>query len=51
MIEVMANLISIILNQGIKLLNFPILPGFSIGVIVSVAIFLTAIVFIKELLI
>ena len=51
MIQTIANLISVLLNQAINLLNFPILPGFSISVIVSVALFLIAISFIMRLLI
>ena len=51
MIEEIANLISFVLNQGIQLLNTPILPGFSLSMIVSVALFLIAISFIMRLLI
>lgn len=51
MINEIANLISYVINQGIQLLNTPILPGFSISMIVSVALFLVAISFIMRLLI
>ena len=51
MIEEIASLISYVINQGIQLLNTPILPGFSLSMIISVALFLTAITFITKLLI
>ena len=51
MIETIANLITFVINQGIQLLNAPILPGFSLSIVVSVALFLIAISFIMRLLI
>lgn len=51
MINTIAEIISNFIQQAIQLININILPGLSINLIISIALFLTAISFIMRLLI
>lgn len=51
MVQAIANLIQGLLQQALSLINTPILPGLSLNLILSFALFLVAISFIMRLLI
>ncbi len=51
MINTIAELIGNFIQQAIQVININILPGISLNLIISIALFLTAISFIMRLLI
>lgn len=51
MINTIAEIIGNLIQQAIQLINVNILPGVSLNLIISIALFLTAISFIMRLLI